>query len=90
MGRVGLTCTLTFVFACEGYRLNTPMIEHKSAIEHLSIYYLLFIFVVIFMVMGLSSECLKYLFELHTQLNNQEKQEENEHVKRTKCLEKMH
>jgi hypothetical protein len=38
------------------------------------------------MVMGASSEGPKYLFELHTQLNNQEKQEENEHVKRTKCL----
>jgi len=36
------------------------------------------------MVMGASSEGLKYLFELHTQLNNQEKQEENKHVKRTK------
>ncbi len=67
------------------------MIKHKSVIEHLSIYYLsiyLFIFIVIFMVMGALSEGLKYLFELHKKLNNQEKQEENEHVKRTKCLKK--
>jgi hypothetical protein len=55
-----------FFLACEGYRVNTPMIKHKSVIEHLSIYYLsiyLFIyFIVIFMVMGASSEGLKYLF----------------------------